>query len=188
MPKGNTLSCLLIASLSAAALAAPAAVAQPMNAAHMDMHASTVTKPASAQQDLRSEAAANPSRPAGKDLRSEAAANPSRPAGKDLRSEATADPSRAPSNPGNSSYPGSFPAPPILPAPGSHVPAKNPGPPVWPTNPHPIASARAPVADSVDGGAGGVDLPVALLAIAGTLALGGGLTVAALKHRTRVAH
>jgi hypothetical protein len=172
MPKGNTLSRLLIASLSAAAIAAPAAVAQPADPAQLDMHASTVTKPASAQQDLRSEAAADPSRPAGKDLRSEAAA----------------DPSRAPSNPGNSSYPGSFPAPPILPAPGSHVPAKNPGPPVWPTNPQPIASAPAPVADSVDGGDGGVDLPVALLAIAGTLALGGGLTVAALKHRTRVAH
>jgi hypothetical protein len=171
MLKGNTLSRLLIASLSAAALAAPAAVAQPMDAAHMDMHASTVTKPASAQQDLRSEAAANPSRPAGKDL----------------RSEATADPSRAPSNPGNSSYPGSFPAPPILPAHPSLAPA-NPGPPVWPMHPQPIASAPAPVADSVDGGDGGVDLPVALLAIAGTLALGGGLTVAALRHRTRVAH
>jgi hypothetical protein len=172
MPKGNTLSRLLIASLSAAAIAAPAAVAQPTDPAQQDMHASTVTKPASAQQDLRSEAAADPSRPAGKDLRSEAAA----------------DPSRAPSNPGNSSYPGSFPAPPILPAPGSHVPAKNPGPPVWPTNPQPIASAPAPVADSVDGDGGGVDLPVALLAIAGTLALGGGLTMVALRHRTRVAH
>jgi hypothetical protein len=165
MPKGNTLSRLLIASLSAAAIAAPAAVAQPTDPVQLDMHASTVTKPASAQQDLRSEAAADPSRPAGKDLRSEAAA----------------DPSRAPS-----SYPGSFPGPPILPAPGSHVPAKNPGPPVWPTNPQPIASAPAPVADSVDGD--GVDLPVALLAIAGTLALGGGLTVVALRHRTRVAH
>jgi hypothetical protein len=171
MPKGNTLSRLLIASLSAAALAAPAAVAQPMDPAQMNMHASTVTKPASAQQDLRSEAAADPSRPAGKDLRSEAAA----------------DPSRAPSNPGNSSYPGSFPGPPILPAHPSLAPA-NPGPPVWPTHPQPITSAPAPVADSVDGGDGGVDLPVALLAIAGTLALGGGLTVAALRHRTRVAH
>jgi hypothetical protein len=171
MPKGNTLSRLLIASLSAAALAAPAAVAQPMDAAHRDMHASTVTKPASAQQDLRSEAAADPSRPAGKDLRSEAAA----------------DPSRAPSNPGNSSYPGSFPGPPILPAHPSLAPA-NPGPPVWPMHPQPIPSAPAQVADSVDGGDGGVDLPVALLAIAGTLALGGGLTVAALRHRTRVAH
>jgi hypothetical protein len=171
MPKGNTLSRLLIASLSAAALAAPAAVAQPMGPAQMDMHASTVTKPASAQQDLRSEAAADPSRPAGKDLRSEAAA----------------DPSRAPSNPGTSSYPGSFPGPPILPAHPSLAPA-NPGPPVWPTHPQPIPSAPAPVADSVDGGDGGVDLPVALLAIAGTLALAGGLTVAALRHRTRVAH
>ena len=59
---------------------------------------------------------------------------------------------------------------------------------MWPTNPQPIASAPAPVADSVDGGDGGIDLPVALLAIAGTLALGGVITVAALKHRTRVAH
>ena len=151
MPKGNTFSRLLIASLSAAAIAAPAAVAQPTDPVQRDMHASTVTKPASVQQDLRAEAAV---------------ADPSRPAGKDLRSEATADPSRAPS-----SSPGSF-----------------PGPPVWPTNPQPIASAPAPVADVVDGGDGGIDLPVALLAIAGTLALGGVITVAALKHRTRVAH
>ena len=133
MPKGNTMSRLLIASLATAALAAPSAVAQPTDPAQLDMHASTVTKPKSAQQDLRSEAAA--------------------------------DPSRSPA------YPGSFPAPPT-----------------WPTHPQPIPSAHAPVADAGDGGDGGIDLPVALLGIAGTLALGGGLTVAGLRQRTRVAH
>jgi len=133
MPKGNTMSRLLIASLAAAAVAAPTAVAQPTDPAQLDMHASTVTKPKSAQQDLRTEAAA--------------------------------DTSRAPA------YPGSV-----------------PGPPTWPMHPQPIPSAQAPVADGGDGGNGGVDLPVALLSIAGTLALGGGLTVAGLRHRTRVAH
>ena len=151
MPKGNTLSRLLIASLAAAAVAAPAAVAKPIDPAQLDMHASTVTKPVSAQQDLRTEAAAKPAS-----------------AQQDLRSEAAADQSRAPVRDG-----------------------RFPGPPVFPSYPRAIAVAipDAPAAEAVDGGGdGGVDLPVALLAIAGTLALGGGLTVAALRHRTRVAH
>ena len=128
MPKGNTLCRLLIASLAAAAVAAPAAVAQPI-----DFHGSISTSPKSAQQDLRSEAAA--------------------------------DPSRAPS------YPRHF-----------------QGPPTWPTHAQPISSAPAQVADVGDGDDGGIDLPVALIGVAGTLALGGGLTVVALRHRTRTAH
>jgi hypothetical protein len=78
MPKGNKVSRLLVASLAVAALAAPAAVAQPIDARQKDMHASTVTKPEAAQQDLRTEASAlpaYPSRAAAKsaqaDLRSE---------------------------------------------------------------------------------------------------------------------
>ena len=64
-----TLSRLLIASLAAAALGAPAATAMPTDAAgtvqdprQADMHASTVTKPKPAIQDLRTEAAADSSR------------------------------------------------------------------------------------------------------------------------------
>ena len=149
MPKGNTLSRLLIASLAAAAVAAPAAVAQPI-----DPQGSTSTSPKSAQQDLRSEAAADAS----------SAPSYARYV-QDLRSEAAADPSRAPS-----------------------YPRYIQGPPTWPVHPQPISSAPATVADAGDGGDGGIDLPVALIGIAGTLALGGGLTAVAFRHRTRTAH
>jgi hypothetical protein len=150
MPKGNTLSRLLIASLSVAALAAPAAVAKPI-----DMHASTVTKPEPANQDMRTEAAALPAYPS----------PATKPAQMDLRSENAVDPSRKP-------------------APAT--PRVLPGPPTWPMHPKPIATAPGPVADDGDGG--GVDAPVVALIIAGVLALGGGMTVVTLRHRTRVAH
>jgi hypothetical protein len=126
MPKGNHMSRVLIAALATGAVAAPAAVAQPI-----DMHATATTSQKSAQQDLRTEAAA--------------------------------DPSRAPS-----------------------YPRYVQGPPTWPMHPQPISSAPARVADPGDDG--GSDLPIALIGIAGTLALGGGLTAAALRHRTRLAH
>jgi hypothetical protein len=70
MSHRTTLPRLLIASLAAAALAAPAATAMPTGAAgtpkdarQADMHASTVTAPKPAIQDLRTEAAADQSRP-----------------------------------------------------------------------------------------------------------------------------
>ena len=147
MPKGNTLSRLLIASLAAAAVAAPAAVAQPI-----DPQGTTSSSPQSAQQDLRSEAAADPSRA-------------SQSAQQDLRTEATADPSRAPS-----------------------YPRYVQGPPTWPMHPQPISPAPAHVADAGGGDNGGIDLPVALISIAGTLALGGGFAAVTLRHRTRTAH
>jgi hypothetical protein len=151
MPKGNTLSRLMIASLTAMALAAPAAVAQPI-----DMHQSTSPDPQPATWDQRTEASKFP-----------AYASPAPKPGQDLRSEAAADPSRKPA---------------------PSFPRALPGPPTWPMHPAPIATAPGPVADGGDGGNGGIDLPVALIGIAGTLALGGGLTVVALRHRARVAH
>jgi hypothetical protein len=163
MPKGNTMSRLLITSLAAAAIAAPAAVAQPTDPV-------AATKSPSVGNDLRTEATKSPS--AGIDLRTEAtkdmhASTVTKPksATQDLRGEAAADSARAPA------YPRAL-----------------PGPPTWPTHPEPIRPAPAVVADGDDGGDGGIDLPVALLGIAGTLALGCGLTVAALRHRTRIAH
>jgi len=74
MPHRKTLSRLAVASLAAVTLAAPAAVAQPM-----DMHASTVHKPTPAKVDLRGEAAADSkATPAKVDLRGEAAVDATR--------------------------------------------------------------------------------------------------------------
>jgi hypothetical protein len=74
----------------------------------------------------------------------------------DLRGEAAADTSRAPETPA--------------------------GVPTWPVNPKPIAP---PVVQSVaTGGDGGdVEWPVAALAMAGTLLLGGGMGVVATRRR-----
>jgi hypothetical protein len=127
MPHGNTLSRLLIASLAAATIAAPAAVAQP-------------TEPVTTTQSAVA-------------------------ADQELRTEAAKDQSRAP------------------------APKQLPGPPTWPMHPRALTPPQqAPVADDGDGG--GVEAPVVALIIAGTLALGGGLTAAAARHRTRtnVAH
>jgi hypothetical protein len=175
MPKGNTLPRLLIASLTAVAVAAPAAVAQPI-----DMQRTVPVQREIAQQDLRTETSALPAYPspatkaAQKDLRTEASALPAYPspatkaAQKDLRTENAVDPSRKPVP----SYPRAL-----------------PGPPSWPMHPKPITPAHAPAAAD-DGDGGGIDLPVALIGIAGVLALGGGLTVVALRTRSRarVAH
>jgi hypothetical protein len=63
------------------------------------------------------------------------------------------------------------------------------GPPTWPVNPTPLPRpTQQPVV--VDGDDGGIDLdvPVALLLMAGTLALGGGMAIVAMKSRTRTAH
>jgi hypothetical protein len=65
------------------------------------------------------------------------------------------------------------------------------GPPTWPAHPTPLPrSTQQPVV--VDGDDGGIDVevPVALLILAGTLALGGGMAAIAMKGRsgTHVAH
>jgi hypothetical protein len=126
MPHGNNLSRLLIATLAAGAIAAPAAMAQPTDPV------ATADQPAPVQRT-------------------------------DMRGEATKDTSRAPA-----------------------PPRQLPGPPTWPMHPKPITPAQVAVAD--DGNGDGVDAPVVAAIVAGALALGGGLTVAGLRHRTRVAH
>jgi hypothetical protein len=70
---------------------------------------------------------------------------------------------------------------------GSTGPAAQPslpGPPTWPTNPTPLPRpTQQPVA--TDGGNDiDVDLPVALLILTGTLAVGGGAAFAVIKGRT----
>jgi hypothetical protein len=65
------------------------------------------------------------------------------------------------------------------------------GPPTWPSYPTPLPRpAQQPIATDGGGDDIGTDLPVALLVLAGTLALGGGLAVVAMKVRvhTRTAH
>lgn len=144
MPKGNTLSRLLIATLTAAAVAAPAAVAMPTDPTGPSDAAQMSAEP-SVAQDLRGEATVETTR------------GPN--SGQDLRTEITKDPTRAPL----------------------------PGPPTWPENPQVIAPPQEPV-PADDGDGGGIEAPLMALIIAGVLALGGGLTVATLRHRTRVAH
>jgi hypothetical protein len=62
-----------------------------------------------------------------------------------------------------------------------------PGPPTWPMFPTPLPRPAPQPVVVVDGGDDIVlDLPVALLILTGTLALGGGMAVAALKVRGRV--
>ena len=60
-----------------------------------------------------------------------------------------------------------------------------PAPRTWPAYPTPLPPRAAPIPDG--GGGGGVDVPVVLLIIAGTLAIGGGMTVAANRLQTRPA-
>jgi hypothetical protein len=151
MPKGNTLSRLAIASLAAAALAAPAASAQPM-----DMHASTVHKPAPAKQDLRGEAASGQSSAPINRL--------SVPSKVDLRGEAAVDSARAPVSR-----------------------ATLAGPPTWPMYPTPLPTPQATTV-AADDGDGGIDIPLSVLIIAGTLAAAGAMGAAALRIRTRPAY
>jgi hypothetical protein len=149
MPKGNTLSRLMIVSLATAAIAAPAASAQPAEPV-------VVTPQDMAAVDLRTEATkpqtGTPVKP-----------QTGTPVKKDMRTEAAKDPSRAP------------------------VTKQLPGPPTWPAYPRALTPPQqATVTDDGDGG--GIEAPIVALIIASTLALGGGLTVAALRHRARIAH
>ena len=76
---------------------------------------------------------------------------------------------------------------------GSAGPVQEPpllGPPTWPAHPTPLPRpVQQPIATD-SGDDIGLDLPVALLILAGSLAVGGGVAVAALKvrDRTHVAH
>jgi hypothetical protein len=87
---------------------------------------------------------------------------PAGPVSQDMRTEAAKDPSRAPET------------------------KALPGPPTWPMHPRALTPPQATVTDDGDGG--GVDAPLVALIIAGALALGGGMAVVSLRHRTGVAH
>ena len=144
---------LAVAPLLVAAIAAPTAIAQPLESVPSTAHKFVV------QQDLRSEAATSGSRApiVRQDLRSEGATSGSRApiVRQDLRSEAAADPSRAPKAPA--------------------------GLPTWPLHPRPLTPvADQPVADGGDG----VDWPVPVLAVIGTLLLGGSVAVVKIRDRT----
>ena len=96
MQERSKIARLAVAALVAVGVAAPTATAAAMpadngasRAAQMDMHASTVQKPAAVHQDLRTEASIAPSR----------AAAHARQVKVDLRTENAADPSRAPEPP-----------------------------------------------------------------------------------------
>jgi hypothetical protein len=140
MPKGNKLSRLMIVSLATAAIAAPAAAAQPIDPV-------VTQKDMAAVQDLRTEAVKPQT---------------GTPVIKDMRTEAAKDQSRAPES-------------------------RLPGPPTWPAYPRALTPPQ-PATVTDDGDGGGIEAPVVALIIAATLALGGGLTAAALRHRTRIAH
>jgi len=171
MSHRRNLSRLAIATLTAALLAAPSASAMPVDPTgaeaadprQQDMHGSTVTPPKDTKQDVR-------------DARGEAAAGGGTTGGatsgghvRDARGEAAAGGGTT----GGATSGGAVRHPRLLP------------PPTWPAHPTPIPlppRAQSPVA--TDGGDDvGVDLPVALLILAGTLALGGGLAVAGMKVR-----
>jgi hypothetical protein len=176
MTHRSILSRLAITSLAVALLATAPASAMPTDPQgtaakdprQQDMHASTVQTPKEnagrTVQDARGEAAAGSS-----------AQTPKEKAGRtvqDARGEAAA---------GGGT--------------GSTGPVSKPalqGPPTWPAYPTPLPLPRpAPQPIATDGGDDiGLDLPVALLILAGTLAVGGGMAFAATKGRTRtrVAH
>ena len=147
MQHRKRLSVLGIAPLLAAAIAVPAATAQPIDPGV----AQAVT---SGQQDLRGEAATSGARaPVARD---------SVVSAQDLRSEASADTSRAPKT--------------------------APGAPTWPVNPKPLTPvSQQPVADGI-GDADGIDWPLSVLALFGSLLLGGSLGVAGMRYRTARTH
>jgi hypothetical protein len=172
MTHRNTLIRLAIASVATALVVAAPAAAMPIDPygtaatdAQKNLYGSTVQAPGGTAKDtvddVRGEAAAA------------AADGTAKGAVKDARGEAAAGGGTA----------GGTSAGPV------REPALQ-GPPTWPAHPTPLPRPQQqPVA--TDGGDGiGIDVPVALLILAGTLALGGGMAVAGMKARThtRTAH
>jgi hypothetical protein len=162
----KTLSRLVLASMVTALIAAPVATAMPT-----DPSGTGAQDPR--QQDMHASTVGPVNAPgataaeSATDARGEAAADGGTTTGTDARGEAAAG--------GGTS--------------GASGSTELPGPPTWPAYPTPIPQPdAAPVADGGDGG--GIDAPVALIAIAGTLALAGGMAVVAFRRRARtgVAH
>lgn len=165
MSPSKTLPRLALATLAAACIAVPTASAQPI-----DPVGTAAQSPQ--QQDMHASTVHKPDSTTGtQDARGESAA------GRSVTAVSVQD-ARGESASGGGTAGG---------------PAREPqlqGPPTWPVNPQPLpAPTQAPAAtgggDDID-----VDLPVALLILAGTLALGGGMTAAAMKVRsnTHTAH
>jgi hypothetical protein len=151
----------LAAALAIAALAAPAAQAQPA-----DMHASVAQAAAQAQnrQDLRSP-----------DARDAATTQ----AKQDLRSADAQDAAVHPRGPGHPSQPVNAPGATTVDSASTRTPAPVAGLPTWPANPQPIA--QAPVAE-VTGDGDGIDWTTIGLGIAGSLLAVCGLAVLASRR------
>jgi hypothetical protein len=124
--------------------------------------AASFAAPAAAQPtDMHASTVHKPT-PAKVDLRGEAAADAAAtPRKQDLRGEAAAAPAVSPV---------------------TRTPL--PGPPTWPAYPTPLPLPEAPVVADT-GGDDGIEVPGAILAIAGTLALGAGMALVVLRHRPR---
>jgi hypothetical protein len=153
---------MIVGTLVAAALLAPVASAQPiLEQGHQ--YTSKAYAPKSAAMDMHAStvvAAAAPKQ----DLRTEGASRTTVTHTEvlpgDLRSENSADPSRAPEAPV--------------------------GLPTWPLDPKPIVQP-APQTVATDGGDGiDVDWPIALIALFGAAAVGGGLAIAGRRMRTHI--
>ena len=167
MPHGNTLSRMLIATLAAALIAVPTAMAQPIDPVGTSVQPQTDSE---AGQQLQTEHAKQQadavSTSSATDLRGERAAEPqatSKTAG-ELRTEAAIEAGK----------------PETKPAPA--------GLPTWPLHPRVLTPPASTTAVADDGDGGGVDAPIVALIIAGALALGGAAMVAMHRHRTPVAH
>jgi hypothetical protein len=152
MPYRKNISRLALASLLAAAVSGPAAMAKPA----LDTSVSPVQKPTPGAQDKRSESAKEQS----------VAPQTKTAVSGDRRSPDAKDQTRAP-----------------------RAQAPLPGPPTWPAYPRALTPPAQP-ATTGDGGDIDVEWPVAVLALAGTLLLGGGLAVAGyrLRVQARPAH
>jgi hypothetical protein len=159
MSPRKTLSHLLAASMVAALVATPAATAMPTDPAG-------TTKQ---QQDMYGSTVHPPS--ADQDLRGEAAAGDgtSAAATQDLRGEAAATGGTA----SGTQRGGPVRSPRLQP------------PPTWPENPAPLPRP-VPVPVAVSGDTND-DVPVVWLALAGAVALAGGMALVATRHRGRTA-
>jgi hypothetical protein len=174
MSHRSTLIRLAIASVATALVVAAPAAAMPIDpqgtalkdARQKDMHASTVQAPDGAAKTAVKDARGEASAAAGGTTTENAV--------KDARGEAAAGGGTGGGKAGG--------------------PVREPGfqgPPTWPMYPTPLPKpAQQPVVATDGGDDIGIDVPVALLILAGALALGGGMAVAGMKARahTRPAH